>query len=63
MTYPVTLVPGAVRPAWCNQCMTSSAVAFEMYALAPGDVHPGEPVAHAEACQACDPELFQPDRD
>lgn len=59
--YVVNLVPGQVRPAWCDRCLTSSAVQFDVYAMAPDDTHPGQPVAHAEACQRCDPNLFQPD--
>lgn len=52
---PVDVVAGGSYPAWCDRCMSSSAVRIRFYILA-GDGP--RPVGLWFACQVCDPHRF-----
>lgn len=57
---PVEVITGGTWPAWCNRCMTSSAVRIRFYVLGPDGPLPA---GLWWACQACDPDRFGGDED
>lgn len=54
----VTIISGAERRDWCDRCLTSAALRFDLYAFA-GDSMDGHPVATFGGCTNCDPDLFE----
>lgn len=53
----VRIVPGAEHQAWCDRCLTSAAIAFDVYAFT-GDSLDAHRVGSIAGCTRCDPDKF-----
>lgn len=56
----VKIFTGVERQVWCDRCLTSAALTFDLYAFT-GDSLDAHRVGTIAGCTRCDPDTFNPE--